>query len=109
MTPPEVWILQLMGAQLRLAHDGTSALALLEAFRPDLVLLDIGLPGMHGYEVASRMREHAAGKRAKIVAVSGWGRDEDRQRSLQAGMDEYLVKPINSKDLERVMGSLKLK
>ncbi len=102
-------LLQLLGAQPRLAHDGSSALALLEAFRPDLVLLDIGLPDMDGYEVASRMRKHAAGKSAKIVIVSGWDRGEDCQQSLQAGIDEYLVKPINLQDIARVMGSLKLK
>lgn len=100
-------LLQLLGAQPQMAHDGPSALAQLEEFHPDMVLLDIGLPRMDGYEVARRMREKAEGKDVKIVAVSGWGQDEDRQRSLRFGIDEHLVKPIGLEDIERVMKSLK--
>lgn len=101
-------LLQLLGAQPALAHDGPTALRQLQEFRPDLVLLDIGLPGMDGYEVAQRMRRHAEGKDIKIVAVTGWGQAEDRQRSLQAGIDEHLIKPINLQDIDRIVGSLML-
>ncbi|MEX1032758.1 MAG: ATP-binding protein [Cellvibrionaceae bacterium] len=94
-------LLQLLGAQPRLAHDGPSALAQLGEFYPDLVLLDIGLPGMDGYEVARCMREQAEGKHIKIIAVSGLGQDEDRQRSLQAGINEHLVKPINLQNIKK--------
>jgi CheY-like chemotaxis protein len=96
-------LLQLLGAQTRLAHDGPTALIKLEEFLPNLVLLDIGLPGMDGYEVARRMRRQDQRSRIKIVAVSGWGQEEDRQRSLHAGIDEHLVKPIKLGDLEKVL------
>lgn len=97
-------LLQLLGAQPRVAHDGPAALAALEDFNADLVLLDIGLPGMDGYEVARRLRQHAYGKKMKIVAVTGLGQDEDRQRSLRAGINDHLVKPINLLEIERVLG-----
>lgn len=97
-------LLQLLGGQLRLAHDGPAALATLEEFCPDLIFLDIGLPGMDGYEVARRIREGPCGKTTKIVALTGLGQDEDRQRSLQAGIDEHLVKPVNLQEIKRVLG-----
>jgi PAS domain S-box-containing protein len=88
-------LLGMMGHEVRLVHDGPSALATLTrqgALPPDLVLLDIGLPGMDGYEVASRARQ--AGVRAKLVALTGYGREEDLRRSGQAGFDRHLVKPV---------------
>lgn len=99
-------LLQLLGAQPRMAHDGPAALATLEGFHPDLVLLDIGLPGMDGYEVARKMRERPESKNLKIIAVTGLGQEEDRQRSLQAGINDHLVKPINLQAIERVLGVL---
>ena len=70
-----------MGHEVRTAHDGPAALEAAEAFRPEVVLLDIGLPGMDGYEVARRLRERPARKRRLLVALTGWGQEEDRRRT----------------------------
>jgi two-component system CheB/CheR fusion protein len=81
------------GHEVRRAHDGPGALTAADAFRPDAVFLDLGLPGMDGYEVARRLRLRANDSRPLLVAVSGYGRDEDRRRSRMAGFDHHLVKP----------------
>jgi PAS domain S-box-containing protein len=83
------------GHEVRTAADGTEALAEAEMFRPDIVLLDIGLPGMDGYEVARRLRDLPGFGSALIVAVSGYGQAEDRVRSRAAGFDEHLLKPVS--------------
>ena len=88
-------LLNLLGNDVRLAHDGPSAIAIAQAFRPEFVLLDIGLPGMDGYQVASMLREEDCCKDAVIIAVSGYGQEEDRRRSHAAGFDHHLVKPID--------------
>ena len=88
-------MLKLMGNEVRIAHDGPSALEAAEAFLPDIVLLDIGMPGMDGYEVARRLRRTPALKHALLVAQTGWGQEEDRRRSEQAGFDHHLVKPVD--------------
>ncbi len=98
-------LLQMLGAQPRLAHDGRSALEQLKTFTPDVILLDIGLPDMDGYEVARRIRAQARNQPIKIIAVTGFGQHEDRQRSLLAGINEHLVKPVNLRDIERVLGA----
>jgi signal transduction histidine kinase/DNA-binding response OmpR family regulator len=81
------------GHQVRRAHDGPGALTAADAFCPDAVFLDLGLPGMDGYEVARRLRLRTADSKPLLVAVSGYGRDEDRRRSRMAGFDHHLVKP----------------
>jgi CheY-like chemotaxis protein len=86
--------LKLSGHDVRAAYDGPSALAIAEAFRPQAVLLDLGLPGMDGYEVARRLRETPALKGTWIAAVTGWGQPEERQRSKEMGFDRHLVKPV---------------
>jgi CheY-like chemotaxis protein len=88
-------LLKLIGHETARAHDGHEALQLARKFRPEFILLDIGLPGMDGYEVAARMRQEEWCKDAVIVAVSGYGQDEDRRRSTEAGFDHHLIKPID--------------
>jgi len=92
-------LLRMMGHDASIAHDGESALRGIEADRPDIVLLDIGLPGMSGYEVAERLRKTPAGKALRLYALTGYGQEEDRRRSAAAGFDGHLVKPVMPGDL----------
>ena len=89
-----VAVLQLMGAECRLAHDAAEALRLAQQFGPHLVVMDIGLPGMDGYEAARRLRE-LPGMTARLVALTGYGSAEDRERALAAGFDQHFVKPVS--------------
>ncbi|MVW79873.1 ATP-binding protein [Bordetella sp. 02P26C-1] len=97
-------VLESFGAQVQVAADGPSALAMLDAFQPEVIMLDIGMPGMNGYEVARRVRE--AGCTATLVAMTGWGQEDDRRRSKEAGFDHHLVKPMNFDALERLLVTL---
>ena len=83
------------GHKVQLAFSGEEALALGATFRPEVVLLDLGMPKMDGYEVARRLRRRAWGKKLMLVAVSGWGQDEDQRRTREAGFDRHLVKPVD--------------
>ena len=91
------------GHEVRCAHTGPDALSEGQAFRPELVLLDIGLPGMDGYEVARRLRRARETAEAMLVAVTGYGRDQDRSLSREAGFDEHLVKPVAPDVLQRLL------
>jgi CheY-like chemotaxis protein len=93
-------LLRLFGHEVDVAFDGEQALTLAPEVRPDLVLLDLGMPRMDGHEVARRMRAAPWGGRMKIIALSGFGDDADRERSLEAGCDDHLVKPVSPIDLE---------
>jgi len=88
-------VLELFGHKVRCVHDGPSALDMAREFRPDVIVLDIGLPGMDGYEVARRLRSTAGFERTPIVAVTGYGQDDDRRRSREAGIDQHLAKPVD--------------
>jgi signal transduction histidine kinase/DNA-binding response OmpR family regulator len=99
-------LLRVAGCNVHVAADGKTALAVLDALQPDAVLLDIGLPGMDGYQVAARMRERPDFERTLIVAISGYGQDEHQARSRLAGVDHHLVKPI---DPAAVMAIIKQK
>jgi CheY-like chemotaxis protein len=94
--------------EVHLAHDGASALAQAQAHRPDLVLLDIGLPGMSGYDVAQRLREQPEFRETLLVALTGYGQEEDRRRSYEAGFDEHLVKPPSMDVLRSLFAHPKL-
>jgi signal transduction histidine kinase len=96
-------LLELRGHEVRLAYDGYTALASARATTPDVVFLDIGLPGMNGYEVARQLRREPALREIVLVAQTGWGQAGDRQRALDAGFDHHLVKPIAPEDMERVL------
>jgi len=91
------------------AHDGPEAIEVANEFHPDVALLDIGLPKLNGYEVARWFREQPWGRNVLLVGVSGWGRDDDRQRAKDAGFDAYLVKPINHDELERLLAEMHVK
>jgi two-component system CheB/CheR fusion protein len=96
-------LLQLTGHEVRTAHSGPEALAAAEEHRPDLVFLDIGMPGMNGFEVASRLRQQPETRNVLLVAMTGWGQEEDRRRSKEAGFDQHLVKPLDPRDLEELL------
>jgi CheY-like chemotaxis protein len=96
-------LLRVLGADVALAHSGRQALDTLEAFKPDVVLLDIGMPGMDGYEVARRIRANAANRHIQLIALTGWGQDEDRQRSAAAGFNHHLVKPADVDQLRQLL------
>ena len=99
-------LLQLSGYDVRTAHDGLSALQTLDDYTPAVVLLDIGMPGMDGYEVARRVREKPGLQDILLVALTGWGQEEDRRRSNQAGFDRHLVKPVDPEVLHGLLASL---
>lgn len=95
--------LEIMGNQVQSARDGMEAVRIAEVFRPHVVCLDIGMPILNGYEAARRIREHPWGKEMILVALTGWGMDEDRQRSQQAGFDHHLVKPVEPDAIDRLL------
>ncbi len=100
-------LLETLGAEVRTANDGPSALALFEALHPHAVFLDIGMPEMNGYEVAQHIRAHSTGPETQLIAVTGWGQQEDRRRVKQAGFDFHLVKPVALRDIQLVLGKEK--
>jgi signal transduction histidine kinase/ActR/RegA family two-component response regulator len=100
-------ILQVKGNESLAAHDGLEAIKQAAVFRPDVILLDIGMPGLNGYDTARRIRAQPWGKNVHLVALTGWGQDEDRRRSQEAGFDEHIVKPINAATLEKLLASSK--
>jgi CheY-like chemotaxis protein len=87
-------LLQVRGEQVRVAYDGEEALAAEAEFLPDVILLDIGMPKLSGYEVAKRVRE-LRGPAVLIVAITGWGQEDDRQRAREAGFDHHFTKPVD--------------
>jgi CheY-like chemotaxis protein len=99
-------LLKLGGQDVRVAYDGPSALRQAMEFRPQLVLLDIGMPGMDGYEVCRRIRRESSLEKIKVVALTGWGQDEDRRRSHEAGFDHHIVKPVEPGALQRLLDGL---
>ena len=98
-------LLQLMGNEAHTAYDGLAALDSASALRPDVVLLDIGLPGLNGYEVARRIRAEPWGGAMRLFATTGWGQDGDKRMSKEAGFDEHLVKPVDPTALMRLLGA----
>ncbi len=99
-------LLQMMGQDVQIAYDGLEALAKAETFRPDIVLLDLGMPKLNGYETARRLRAEPWGEKAILVALTGWGQEEDRRRAREAGFDYHLVKPVDPTELEKLITGL---
>ncbi|HET9482626.1 MAG TPA: response regulator [Xanthomonadales bacterium] len=95
--------LDVLGHAPRVAFDGQAALDALAGFEPDLVILDIGLPGMDGFEVARAIRARPQTATVHIVALSGWGRPEDRRLAIEAGFDRHYAKPIGLDELEVIL------
>ncbi|MHC5537066.1 hybrid sensor histidine kinase/response regulator [Singulisphaera rosea] len=98
---------RLYGQDVKVAHDGPTALELCEQFRPEVILLDLGMPGMDGYEVASRLRERPDFGEIRLIALTGWGQESARQRTQAASFDLHLVKPVDPEELRLVLAELK--
>jgi CheY-like chemotaxis protein len=99
-------LLSMMGHQVHTAYDGEEALVAAEKFRPEVALLDIGMPKLNGYEVCRRIREQPWGKGMILVAVTGWGQEDDRRRTEDAGFDHHMVKPVDPAALAQLLASL---
>lgn len=97
-------LLKIWGHDVRLAHDGPGAVEAAREYRPDVILLDIGLPGMDGFAVAAELRKEKLGGRL-LVALTGYGEQQDRDRTLKAGFDHHLVKPIDPDTLQKLLAS----
>jgi PAS domain S-box-containing protein len=102
-----VILLRLSGYQAQAAYSGPTALKAVDEYRPDVVLLDIGLPGMDGYEVARRIRQQPALKNIVLVAVTGYGRKTDRQRSQGVGFNHHLIKPVEFSRIQQILATVK--
>jgi CheY-like chemotaxis protein/two-component sensor histidine kinase len=96
-------VLRLWGHDVRVAYDGRSALETAQEYAPEVVLLDIGLPQLDGFEVARRLRQRPELRQARLVAITGYGRDEDRRRSAEAGFDLHLTKPVDPAELQPLL------
>ncbi|MEO5697866.1 MAG: PAS domain S-box protein [Burkholderiaceae bacterium] len=96
-------LIELMGCETRTAHDGVQAVQAADAFRPDLMLLDIGLPHLDGHGVAREVRSRAWGRDVVLIALSGWSQESDRRKSAEAGFDQHLVKPLDLELLDRLL------
>jgi CheY-like chemotaxis protein len=97
--------LRLKGHDVRTVHDGLSALSAAEEFAPDLAILDIGMPKLNGYEVARQLRAQPR-NRIVLIAITGWGQEEDKRRAVEAGFDHHLTKPVDLRALEQIVESL---
>ena len=98
-------LLECLGADVQVANSGAEALSAVEAYRPAVVLLDLGMPGMDGYEVARRIRARPELRNTVLIALSGWGQDQDRRRSRDAGFNHHLVKPADIGSLQEILAS----
>jgi PAS domain S-box-containing protein len=99
-------MLTILGYDTRTAADGLAGLDAAAQFRPEAILLDIGIPKLNGYDVARRLREESWGKKIVLIAVTGWGQAEDIQRTIEAGFDHHLVKPVDPTELTKLLSSL---
>ena len=98
-----VLLLKLMGNEVHAAHDGLEAVAMAETNHPDVILMDIGLPNLNGYEAARLIRERAGDREMVLIALTGWGQEEDRRRSKEAGFHHHLTKPIDLAVLQQLL------
>ena len=96
-------LLKLMGHETLTAHDGLEAIDVAQEFQPDLILLDIGMPKLNGYDTARRIRAKTWGQQIRLIALTGWGQDEDKRKSFEAGFNAHLVKPVDPTALNKVL------
>jgi CheY-like chemotaxis protein len=101
-------LLKILGHQVSLAFDGVEAVEAAQTFKPDVVLLDIGLPKMNGYEVCRTIRQQLWADDVVVIAVTGWGQDEDRRKTREAGFDGHLVKPATQYAVTKLLDSVAL-
>jgi PAS domain S-box-containing protein len=99
-------MLRLAGNEVHTAHDGIEAVERAEAISPDVVLMDVGMPRLNGYDATRRIRSHLWGQRIVVIALTGWGQDSDRRLSREAGCDDHLVKPVDAAQLDELMSKL---
>ena len=99
-------LLMTWGHEVRAVYDGTTALTAAREFLPQIIILDVGMPGLTGLEVCRRIRSNGWGKSMAIVALTGWGQPEDRRRTREAGFDHHLIKPADAAAIEELIGSL---
>jgi CheY-like chemotaxis protein len=99
-------LLASVGAEVKAVYGGQEALEALAEFQPDVVLLDLGMPGIDGFETAVQLRRRPEGQSLRLIALSGWGQEEDRKRTKDMGFDEHLVKPVDVATLMRVVAGL---
>ena len=99
-------MLRLLGDEVATAHDGLEGFEAAEKLRPDVILMDVGMPRLNGFEATRQIRQMTWGRKMTIVALTGWGQEADRQQSRAAGCDGHLVKPVNLDDLERLLADL---
>ena len=100
-------LLRLYGHEVEIARSGPAALEKAKAYQPDVLLLDIGLPGMDGYEVANRLKKLNVNKKPVIIAVTGYGQEADRRHSAQSGIDLHLTKPVDPEHLEHLLRGMR--
>jgi len=98
-----MWTMEMLGHTVQMALDGPTAIELAKSFHPDIVLLDIGLPGMNGYEICQAMRKEPVLQNTIFIAQTGWGKKEHRERSKEAGFNYHLVKPVDIEVLKNVL------
>lgn len=98
-------LLAMYGHEVCTAHDGLDALEEMRRFKPDVAILDIGMPKMNGYSVAKNIRSRSNEAQPLLIAVTGWGQDKDRRRSKDAGFDHHLVKPVDPAALSALLSS----
>jgi CheY-like chemotaxis protein len=95
-------ILGILGNEVTVSHDGLVAVAVAAEMKPDVILLDIGLPGIDGYEAARRIRAQENARHIRLIAITGWGQEKDRQRASEAGFDDHWVKPVSLDQLRKI-------
>ena len=101
----EQMLLTALNAEVRVAHSGADALRIVADWSPTHVLMDIGMAGMDGYEVARRLRAQYPERGFRLVAITGWGQDEDRRQAQEAGFDQLLLKPVRAAELKAVLAA----
>jgi signal transduction histidine kinase len=100
------WMVEMLGHEYKLAHNGPDAIALAQTYVPDVVLMDIGLPGMNGYDLCALLKKEPRLRKAVFIAQTGWGQDEHRQRAREAGFEHHLVKPVYLELLQDLLGEI---